>query len=152
MFPHYPPHVVEADLARTGSVELTLENILSGALVREFPDAPPRAIAPFAFLLTSNFIFPLLQPAPPPPPSQSVSGSETPASLAPSPYLQAALSRADEAPEPEKKWEQTTAGREANLRARKEHMVRMARERAAKAAAEAVSPAPSASASATSKL
>ncbi|KAJ3070866.1 hypothetical protein HK102_006568, partial [Quaeritorhiza haematococci] len=33
MFPHFPRATIEADLARTGSVELTCENILSGALV-----------------------------------------------------------------------------------------------------------------------
>lgn len=33
MFPDFPRHVVERDLAATGSVEQTCENILTGALV-----------------------------------------------------------------------------------------------------------------------
>ncbi|TPX56707.1 hypothetical protein CcCBS67573_g09327 [Chytriomyces confervae] len=108
MFPNYPRNVIESDLARTGSVERTLDNILSGAL-----------------------------PAPPPPPPQansSSSVSEAPVAFSASPYLAAAISQKSNV-EPEKVWEQTPAGREANLRLRKEHMVRQARERAAAALA-----------------
>ncbi|KAI8828791.1 hypothetical protein BJ741DRAFT_625118 [Chytriomyces cf. hyalinus JEL632] len=105
MFPNYPRNVIDADLARTGSVERTLDNILSGAL-----------------------------PAPPPPPANSsTSVSEAPVAFSASPYLAAAISQESNV-EPEKVWEQTPAGREANLRLRKEHMVRQARERAAAAA------------------
>ncbi|KAI8830322.1 hypothetical protein BJ741DRAFT_652412 [Chytriomyces cf. hyalinus JEL632] len=106
MFPNYPRNVIESDLARTGSVERTLDNILSGAL-----------------------------PAPPPPPANSSSSvSEAPVAFSASPYLAAAISQESNV-EPEKVWEQTPAGREANLRLRKEHMVRQARERAAAALA-----------------
>ncbi|KAJ3229405.1 hypothetical protein HDU78_009065 [Chytriomyces hyalinus] len=107
MFPNYPRNVIESDLARTGSVERTLDNILSGAL-----PAPP----------------------PPPPANSSSSVSEAPVAFSASPYLAAAISQASNV-EPEKVWEQTPAGREANLRLRKEHMVRQARERAAAALA-----------------
>ncbi|KAJ3284799.1 hypothetical protein HDU79_007850 [Rhizoclosmatium sp. JEL0117] len=121
MFPHYPRDVIERDLARTGSVELTLENILSGAL-----PAPP----------------------PPPVPQPSSSSSSTISSFSPSPYLTPKVLDPD-APEPPKVWEQTAAGREANLRARKEHMVRLARERMEKekAAKEAAAASTSAVAS-----
>ncbi|KAJ3221430.1 hypothetical protein HDU81_010641 [Chytriomyces hyalinus] len=107
MFPNYPRNVIESDLARTGSVERTLDNILSGAL-----PAPP----------------------PPPPTNSSSSVSEAPVAFSASPYLVAAISQESNV-EPEKVWEQTPAGREANLRLRKEHMVRQARERAAAALA-----------------
>ncbi|KAJ3132449.1 hypothetical protein HK100_005334 [Physocladia obscura] len=107
MFPHYPRTTVERDLARTGSAELTIENILSGAL-----------------------------PLPPPPVQQSTSSSSTASSslITPLSYLKGATASSSEPlVEPPKVWEQTAEGREANLRARKEHMVRLARERALKA-------------------
>ncbi|KAJ3073362.1 hypothetical protein HDU98_001711 [Podochytrium sp. JEL0797] len=99
MFPNYPRHIIEQDLARTGSVEMTLENILSGAL-----------------------------PAPPPPAPTASSSSSIPSTFSPSPYLTPTVLDPS-SPEPAKVWEQTAKGRELNLRARKEHMVRVARER-----------------------
>ncbi|KAI9207661.1 uncharacterized protein BJ171DRAFT_493330 [Polychytrium aggregatum] len=92
MFPHFPRQVVEADLGQTGSVERTIENILSNRLV-----------------------------APPPPEPVGSSPSPTKASLAES------IDFSKPAVEPPRVWEQTPEGRQANLRARKEFMVRQAR-------------------------
>ncbi|KAJ3377957.1 hypothetical protein HDU84_008083 [Entophlyctis sp. JEL0112] len=104
MFPDYPRATIERDLARTDSVEQTLDNILSGAL-----PAPPPVSAPA---------------------TASTRNSELPASFSPSPYL-VSPSESD-APPPENVWNPNPTSREANLRARKEHMVRLARERALK--------------------
>ncbi|KAJ3202739.1 hypothetical protein HDU82_007104 [Entophlyctis luteolus] len=121
MFPDYPRATIERDLARTDSVEQTLDNILSGALVR--------TSGPYA----SSRLTIIPQPAPPPvspPATASTRNSELPASFSPSPYL-VSPSESD-APPPENVWNPNPTSREANLRARKEHMVRLARERALK--------------------
>ncbi|KAI9338192.1 hypothetical protein BDR26DRAFT_919477 [Obelidium mucronatum] len=117
MFPNYSRDVIEQDLARSGgNVEQTIENILSGVL----PPPPPPPVEP-----SSNA-------------SSSSSSPSTPSAFTPSPYLTPkVLDPSTPTTEPPKVWEQTSAGREANLRARKEHMVRLARERMEKAAAAA---------------
>ncbi|KAJ3213815.1 hypothetical protein HDU67_002409 [Dinochytrium kinnereticum] len=104
MFPHFPRNVIEADLAATGSVEATCDNILSGALV------------------------------PPPQPISSSSSKTGPTTNPLKNFI-----KDDSVPMPsvhEKVWEPTREGRESNLRARKEQMVRMAREKLKKAKAE----------------
>ncbi|KAJ3200307.1 hypothetical protein HDU82_009018 [Entophlyctis luteolus] len=76
-------------------------------------------------------------PAPPPAPAPANSSnrsSELPASFSPSPYL-VSPSKPDASP-PENVWNPNPSSREANLRARKEHMVRLARERALKKKSE----------------
>ncbi|KAJ3415404.1 hypothetical protein HDV05_004998 [Chytridiales sp. JEL 0842] len=110
MFPHFPRHVIEADLAATGSVEATCENILTGLLV-----------------------------PPPPPPTPSPASSATP-SHASSSLSQLVAKVASSPPTaesiPKKVWEATPEAREANLKARKEMMVKQAREKLKKQAEE----------------
>ncbi|KAJ3096650.1 hypothetical protein HDU97_005712 [Phlyctochytrium planicorne] len=110
MFPHFPRQVIEADLANTGSVEATCDNILSGALV-----APP-----------------------PPPASQNTSSGSSSSSTGPTSNPLKSFIKDESIPIPsvrEKTWEPTKEAREASLRARKEQMVRMAREKLKKARA-----------------
>ncbi|KAJ3026191.1 UNVERIFIED_CONTAM: hypothetical protein HDU68_006065 [Siphonaria sp. JEL0065] len=110
MFPTYPREAIEQDLARNGgNVEQTLDNILSGAIPAPLPPIEPT----------------------------SSNSSATPSAFTPSPYLTPKILDGESTAEPPKVWEQTSSGREANLRARKEHMVRLARERMEKAKAEA---------------
>ncbi|KAJ1548676.1 hypothetical protein HK405_000816 [Cladochytrium tenue] len=116
MFPHFPRHMIEADLAVTGSVEATCDKILTGLLL------PP--------------------PAPAPSSSSTSTSSSAPGAGKPSwtPVVVSTLgSRAADdagppAAEPPKNvWEASPEKREAHLRARKEHMVLAARERLRKA-------------------
>ncbi|KAJ3090135.1 hypothetical protein HDU96_003526 [Phlyctochytrium bullatum] len=101
MFPHFPRHVIEQDLAATGSVEATCDNILSGALV----------------------------PPPPEPTPTHTSSSSSSASSAANPLRSFIKDESAPIPVAEKVWQPTKEAREANLRARKEQMVRAARER-----------------------
>ncbi|KAJ3323192.1 hypothetical protein HDU76_013718 [Blyttiomyces sp. JEL0837] len=109
MFPHFPRRTIEDDLAITGSVEATCDKILSGLLV------PP--------------------PTPTPEPSSSSTSSKQHTS-----FLQQVQHDVIESKPlgeaPKKVWESTAEEREANLRARKEHMVRLARETRKKKAEE----------------
>ncbi|KAJ3146767.1 hypothetical protein HDU89_006022 [Geranomyces variabilis] len=100
MFPAFPRATIQQDLARTGSVEQTCENILTGALV------------------------------PPPAPIRPSSVSQTPASGSKDGSRYAAKLNLGSEPlvEPAKVWEQTPEGREQNLRARKEFMLQQARQ------------------------
>lgn len=102
MFPHFPRDTIEADLLLTGSVEATCDRILSGALL--------------------------------PPPQRDQFPSSSPSSSHPSMnHSTLKLMKLDDSQpvgeEPEKVWESTPAARQANLKARKEHMIRLARER-----------------------
>ncbi|KAI8827246.1 uncharacterized protein EV422DRAFT_33404 [Fimicolochytrium jonesii] len=106
MFPAFPRSTIEQDLSRTGSVEVTCENILSGRLV-----APPQPL-------------PSQQR-----PATAPAGSSGAKNGSVSPL--AALIRDESVPvsEPKKVWDATPEGRESNLRARKEFMVQQAREK-----------------------
>ncbi|KAI8921222.1 hypothetical protein DFJ77DRAFT_426019 [Powellomyces hirtus] len=99
MFPAFPRSTIQQDLARTGSVEQTCENILSGVLVP--PPAPVIPTAPTASVRAAG------------------SSSVFPAHLATS---------TEPLVEPAKVWEQTPEDREKNLRARKEFMLQQARQ------------------------
>ncbi|KND05028.1 uncharacterized protein SPPG_00707 [Spizellomyces punctatus DAOM BR117] len=107
MFPAFPRSTIEADLARTGSVEQTCENILTGVLV-----PPP-------------------QPIPSSSTGSSSSSTLSKSTGTPSHAALSTLINDTNAPlsEPPRMWEQTAEAREKSLRARKEYMLRQARQK-----------------------
>ncbi|GBB85284.1 hypothetical protein RclHR1_11840007 [Rhizophagus clarus] len=116
MFPNTPPAAVQYDLQKTGSVEVTCDNILrDGGL----PLPPPYAAA-------SSFTIPSTTQA-----STSSTGISTSLtqSLIEKYKLQDAVKRGLIPPEPPKKWEVTAEKRQELLQWKKDAMVLQARER-----------------------
>ncbi|RIA87620.1 hypothetical protein C1645_432985 [Glomus cerebriforme] len=116
MFPNIPPAAVQYDLQKTGSVEVTCDNILqNGGL----PLPPPYVTASFAIPSTTQASTS----------STGINTSSTQQSLIEKYKLQDAVKRGLIPPEPPKKWETTAEKRQELLQWKKDAMVLQARER-----------------------
>ncbi|CAG8453592.1 8948_t:CDS:2 [Cetraspora pellucida] len=119
MFPNIPPVAVQYDLQKTGSVEVTCDNILQhGSL----PLPPPTVASPFAVPSTSHAS------------SSTTSGinvSVTHQSLVDRYKLQDAVKKGIVPSEPPKTWEATPEKRQELLQRKKDAMILQARERSA---------------------
>ncbi|CAG8595357.1 7469_t:CDS:2 [Rhizophagus irregularis] len=115
MFPNIPPAAVQYDLQKTGSVEVTCDNVLqNGGL----PLPPPNVVASFTIPSTTQASTS----------STGISTSLTQQSLIEKYKLQDAVKRGLIPPEPPKKWEATAEKRQELLQWKKDAMVLQARD------------------------
>ncbi|KAF0417049.1 CUE domain protein Cue1/4 family involved in ER associated protein catabolism predicted [Gigaspora margarita] len=118
MFPNIPPVAVQYDLQKTGSVEVTCDNILQhGGL----PLPPPTVASSFAIPSTSHASS-----------SSTTSGINVPVthqSLVDRYKLQDAVKKGIVPPDPPKTWESTPERRQELLQMKKDAMILQARER-----------------------
>ncbi|KAI8928470.1 hypothetical protein BC831DRAFT_548296 [Entophlyctis helioformis] len=126
MFPAFQRASIELDLSHTGSVDATIERILSGALVPVRAPAPCLAHTAIQPSSRSTHSAHRQPPPPPAPVAQQASAHASPVTQhKPSPYL-TSVGQPPVA-EPPKKWEASPEARQSNLRQRKEFMVQEAR-------------------------
>ncbi|RHZ50869.1 hypothetical protein Glove_490g59 [Diversispora epigaea] len=115
MFPNIPPAAIQYDLQKTGSVEITCDNILqNGGL----PLPPPAVIPTLGVPSTSQASS-----------SSTSTDADSQRSLIDKYKLQEAVDRGFVPTDPPKKWEATPEKRQELLQLKKDAMVLMARER-----------------------